>query len=166
MDELQFRMATLQDLPAIASILNQAILQGGQTAYTAPVDVADRELWLAKHSADQWPAFVVEKAGHIVGWCCFSPHRAGRSSLASLAEVTYYLDANWQGQGIGTATLEFLITEGAKRKFRNLFAILMDTNAASIHLLKKKGFQQWGHLPEVAEVDGRICGQVIYGRKV
>ncbi len=48
----------------------------------------------------------------------------------------------------------------------NLFAILLDTNTASIALLKKYGFKQWGHLPDIAEFPDRICGQFIFGRPV
>ena len=88
---LQFRLATSEDLPVVRDILNQAIRAGGKAAYTEEVDLADRVAWLAKHPADSWPVYVVLKEGGIVGWCCFSPYRPERKSLAGLAEITYYL---------------------------------------------------------------------------
>tara|TARA_R110001583_G_scaffold16041_11_gene65220 strand:+ start:499 stop:690 length:192 start_codon:yes stop_codon:yes gene_type:complete len=50
--------------------------------------------------------------------------------------------------------------------FKNLFAILLAPNIASIKLLEKFDFQLWGQLLDVAEIDGEVCSQGIYGRKV
>lgn len=161
-----FRLANTADLPAITDILNQSILSGGQNAYTEPVDLAERTTWLAKHPPAKWPVFMIEDNEKVMGWCCFSAYRPERKSLAGLVEITYYLDSLWQGRGLGSATVDFLIEEAQKRGFRHLFAVTMDTNTASIRLLEKKGFDRWAHLPEVAEINGQICGQVYYGRKL
>jgi phosphinothricin acetyltransferase len=45
-------------------------------------------------------------------------------------------------------------------------AILLAWNTGSLRLLEKFGFERWGYLPEVAEFDGKLCGQYYYGRKV
>jgi phosphinothricin acetyltransferase len=161
-----FRLATAEDLPAITDILNQSILTGGQNAYTEPVDLTERTTWLAKHPPAKWPVFVIEDNQAVVGWCCFSAYRPERKSLAGLVEITYYLDNKYQGRGLGSATVDFLIEEASRRGFRHLFAVTMDTNTASIRLLEKKGFDRWAHLPEVAEINGQVCGQVYYGRRV
>ncbi len=34
----------------------------------------------------------------------------------------------------------------------------------ALSLLEKMGFEKWGHLPNVAEINGEICGQFIYGK--
>lgn len=161
-----FRLANTADLPAITAILNQSIQTKVQNAYTEPVDLAERTSWLAKHPPTKWPVFVIENNDAIVGWCCFSAYRPERKSLAGLVEITYYLDHHWHGRGLGSATVDFLLEEGHRRGFRHLFAVTMDTNTASIRLLEKKGFDRWAHLPEIAEINGQICGQVYYGRKV
>lgn len=161
-----FRLATAEDLPAITDILNQSIQTGVQNAYTEPVDLAERTAWLAKHPPEKWPVFVMEDQQTVVGWCCFSAYRPERKSLAGLVEITYYLDKSAQGRGLGSAAVDFLQEEARRRGFRHLFAVTMDTNIASIRLLEKKGFDRWAHLPEVAEINGQVCGQVYYGRKV
>ena len=161
-----FRIAAAEDLPAITEILNQSIQTGVQNAYTEPVDLAERRAWMEKHPPEKWPVFVIEDNGSTVGWCCFSAYRPERKSLAGLVEITYYLDNHSQGRGLGSATVDFLIDEARRRGFRHLFAVTMDTNIASIRLLEKKGFDRWAHLPEVAEINGQVCGQVYYGRKL
>ena len=59
-----------------------------------------------------------------------------------------------------------LLEEARRRGYRHLFAVTMDTNIPSIRLLEKKGFDRWAHLPEVAIIQGQVCGQVYYGRWV
>ncbi|PSR11988.1 MAG: N-acetyltransferase [Bacteroidetes bacterium] len=159
-----FRLATANDLPAIVDILNQAIRAGGKAAYTEEIDLAERTAWLGQHPADRWPVYVVKQEDEIAGWCCFSPYRPARKALATLAEITYYLHPRWQGQGLGGQIVDFLVQQGPTLGYRNLFAVIMDTNEASYRLLEKKGFQRWGHLPEVAILNGQVCGQVYYGR--
>lgn len=163
---LQFRLAGSGDIPAITRILNQSISVGGQNAFTESVDEEDRHRWLDRHPADRWPVFMIESAGQVSGWCSFSPYRPERKSLSGLIEISYYLDRAFHGQGIGGATIDFMIAEAERRSYRHLFAVTMDTNTASIRLLEKKGFDCWARLPEVAILHGQICGQVYYGRRV
>ncbi|MCG8308640.1 MAG: hypothetical protein MI975_14705, partial [Cytophagales bacterium] len=49
---------------------------------------------------------------------------------------------------------------------RTLLAILLDINDRSAGLLRKFGFEQWGHFPDVIELKDRTCGQLIYGLKL
>ncbi|MDJ0928378.1 MAG: hypothetical protein QNJ73_12105 [Gammaproteobacteria bacterium] len=49
---------------------------------------------------------------------------------------------------------------------KTLFAILLDINADSFRILEKFGFRQWGHMPNVADFDGRECGHLYYGLRV
>ncbi|MEL7424262.1 MAG: N-acetyltransferase family protein [Bacteroidota bacterium] len=163
---LHFRLAVESDIPAITRILNQSIQAGGQNAFTETVTEADRTNWLHHHPADRWPVFMIESADEVVGWCSFSPYRPERKSLAGLIEISYYLDRTAHGQGIGSATIDFMLEEAQRRGYRHLFAVTMDTNIPSIRLLEKKGFDHWAHLPEVAVLNGQVCGQVYLGKAV
>ncbi|MEL7252055.1 MAG: N-acetyltransferase family protein [Bacteroidota bacterium] len=163
---LHFRLAVDSDIPAITRILNQSIQTGGQNAFTETVTEADRANWLSHHPADRWPVFMIESAAKVVGWCSFSPYRPERKSLSGLIEISYYLDKAAQGQGIGSATIDFMLEEAQRLDYRHLFAVTMDTNIPSIRLLEKKGFAHWAHLPEVAVLNGKVCGQVYLGRAV
>jgi phosphinothricin acetyltransferase len=41
---------------------------------------------------------------------------------------------------------------------------VLEGNQASLNLLEKMGFEQWGYLPRVADFDGREVGHLYYGR--
>ena len=43
-------------------------------------------------------------------------------------------------------------------------AILLDCNSASIALLKKYGFSEWGRLPEIACLSGCYFDHLYYGK--
>jgi phosphinothricin acetyltransferase len=161
----RLRLATTADLPAITLIYNQAIRRGGQTAALQAVDEAERAAWLSRHDA-RYPVFVLEHQDEIIGWLSFSPHRPGRSALRYTAEISYYLHQDWQGRRLGDELIRQAIRTGRALGFKSLFAILLDTNQASVRLLEKHGFARWGHLPNIADLDGQECGQYYYGRRI
>jgi phosphinothricin acetyltransferase len=51
-------------------------------------------------------------------------------------------------------------------QIKTLFAILIDTNQASIRLMEKYGFEKWGYMPRVAEFDGVEAGHFYYGLRI
>ncbi len=51
-------------------------------------------------------------------------------------------------------------------EIKTLFAILLDDNDASVKLLERFGFERWGHMPAVANFDGREVGHLYYGLRL
>jgi len=157
------RKASVVDLPKLTTIYNQAI-QARQTADTLPLTVADRQSWFESHQETNFPLFVVEKKGIVCGYATLSKYRGGRPALRYAVEVSYYLDPVYQRQGLGTMLLKHALETSEKLGFKHAVAILLDTNAPSIGLLEKFDFVKWGHLPEIGEIDGKICGHLYYGK--
>lgn len=166
MNKITIRVATEKDWQDIVRIYNQAIEDRFCTAETEPISVDSRREWLLQHDGENYPIFVAEKGGVILGWCSLSPWRPGRKALRAAAEISYYIDRGYRGQGVGSQLMAHAVVEAGNFGFRNLFAILLDVNTSSIKLLELHGFIKWGHLPEIADIDGTICGHFIYGRKV
>jgi L-amino acid N-acyltransferase YncA len=160
------RMASPADLPHIVEIYNQAIESHTATADTVPFTVEQRGEWFASHNPEQYPIYVYEQVdGEVIGWLSVSPYR-GRPALARTAEISYYVDYAHHGQGIGSALMTHALQDAGRIGKKIYLAILLEWNTGSIRLLEKFGFEKWGHLPEVAELDGRLCGQFYYGRTV
>lgn len=163
---LNIRVALKSDWQSIIDIYNQAVLEIGKTADTEPQTLEGRKCWLDEHLETKYPILLAETNSKIVGWCSLSPHRPGRKALERTAEISYYIDRDFRKKGIGITLIQASIEHAKDSEIKNLFAILLDINTPSINLLEKMEFEKWGHLPNVAEINGQICGQYIYGKHI
>jgi len=163
---MNIRTAKVEDLEAIVDIYNQAITAGQKTADTKQVAIDDQEQWFEGHIAKRHPIFVAEDSNIIVGYLSISAYRPGRQALRFTAEVSYYIHFEHHRKGVASNLLQHAIVMCPALQIKTLFAILMDSNQASIGLLEKHGFQKWGHMPKVAEVDGVEVGHLYYGLRI
>jgi len=162
---MNIRIAVEADLQAIFDIYNQAIAEGGRTGDTTPVTLADRTAWFREHNTKH-PIYVAEIENTVVGYLSLSPYRPGRMALRFTAEVSYYIHYAHHRQGIASKLLTYALKQSSSLQFKSLLAIIMESNAASIQLLGKHGFEKWGYLPRVADFAGVEVSQVIYGKRV
>ena len=160
------RLACQEDLPAIVEIYNQAIQTRQSTGDLEPVQVEDRMAWFREHLPGKYPIYVAEEEGDVVGWCSLSAYRPGRAAFRFTAEISYYIASSHHRRGIGTALVEHAVAACPSLRIKHLFAIVLEGNAASLRLLEKLGFTQWGYLPRVADFDGREVGHLYFGRHV
>ncbi len=160
------RKAKEADLIFINEIYNQSVDSQISTADMYPSDMDGRREWFESHDKDKYPVYVAEKGDVLIGWVSLSAYRPGREALRFTAEVSYYVHQDYQKKGIGSGMLEFILGKAPDYNIKNVFAILLDTNIGSIKLLEKFKFQKWGHLPDIADFNGRECGQFYYGVRV
>ena len=135
------RPATYDDLEFINEIYNLAIQSGISTADTEAITMKERKRWFKKHKPDQYPVFVAEQDGRVVGWISISAYRPGRKALRFTKEVSYYIHPEYQQKGMGSALMEFIIKNASQYDAKILLAMLLQQNTASIKLLKKYGFK-------------------------
>jgi phosphinothricin acetyltransferase len=95
-----------------------------------------------------------------------SAYRPGRAAFRFTAETSYYIGLAYHRQGIGTALIGHTLAACPVLPIRHLFAIVLENNEASLKLLRKMGFEQWGYLPRVADFDGKEVGHLYYGRHI
>jgi L-amino acid N-acyltransferase YncA len=157
------RELNANDLAAVNEIYNQAVASKFSTAHTEPLSMEERMDWFREHDPDQYPVYIREENGMVAGWISFSPYRKGRQALRSTAEISCYVHRDYHRQGIGSTLLEYAIERAPGLKFKSLIAILLEPNIASIGLLKKFGFEKWGDMPALAEIDGGEYNHQYYG---
>jgi L-amino acid N-acyltransferase YncA len=160
------RIASEDDLPAIVDIYNQAIALRSVTADLTPVSVESRKIWLREHTPVKYPVFVAENKSVVTGWCSLSPYRPGRLALRHTAEISFFIHEDFRKKGVGTSLVAHTIRHCPHLEIKTIFAIVLDINTASVGFLNKFGFEQWGHMPNVADFDGRECGHLYYGLRV
>ena len=159
----RIRIAQPLDLESIVNIYNFAVRSKFETADTTELQWPNRISWFKSHNPESYPIFIYKEEGVLAGWISISPYRPGRQALRFTVEISYYVHPDFKRKGIGSKLIIHAIEEARKRKYKSVFAIILDRNEASIQLLLKHGFSQWGHLPNIADFDGEECGQVYYG---
>jgi phosphinothricin acetyltransferase len=97
-----------------------------------------------------------------LGFQCFY----GRIAYQKTAELSIYIHLDYQKQGIGKKLLEKAIHESSILGLKVLLGFIFAHNKASLKLFANYGFQEWGYLPEVAELGGVERDLVIMGRKI
>lgn len=160
------RLAQPGDLPAIVEIYNQSIPSKQSTGDTQRLRVAERIAWFREHLPEEHPIFVADVDGNVAGWCSLSAYRPGRAALRFTSEISYYISYAYHRRGIATALVEHALAACSTLQIRHVFAIVLEGNQASLRLLQKMGFAQWGYLPRVADFDGKEVGHFYYGRHV
>jgi L-amino acid N-acyltransferase YncA len=158
------RPAVHADLPMIVEILNQVIQTRATIAILEETTVDARREWFESHLDARFPLLVATHGKRVVGWSSLSAYRPGREALSRTVEVGYGVEASMRGQGVGTAMLTEILRLAREAGHRVVIAILLDTNSRSRNLLEKCGFERWGHLPQVADMDGLLVGHDYYGR--
>lgn len=163
MGSIVIRHAKAEDLPFIVSVYNQAVAVGFQTADTEPWKPEDKLAWFEEYQHPGYPIFVAVKNETVTGFAVISAYRPGRGALRFTKEISYYLDNSHLREGIGEKLIRHAIHNTPAYGAKTLIAIVLDANKPSISLLQKTGFVQWGHLPNIAEFNGGMCGHFYFG---
>jgi phosphinothricin acetyltransferase len=160
------RDATAADLPRIVEIYNAAIPSRRATADLFPVTVEARREWFARHDPASRPLWVALVDGEIVAWIGLSSFYHDRPAYQATAEASMYIAPGHQGQGLGRDLLQRMIDACPRLGITTLLGMYFDHNDASHRLCAGLGFEQCGHLTEIAELDGVKRGLVIVARRI
>jgi phosphinothricin acetyltransferase len=167
--ELKIREAELDDLEAIVEIYNAAIPDRMATADLAPVTVFRQRSWFFSHNSETHPIWVMEKIEgeniQIIGWISLQPFY-GRLAYAKTAEVSIYIDPANQRQGLGKILLLHVIQISPSLGISTLLGFIFGHNQPSLMLFNGLGFDQWGFLPKIAELDRVERDLAILGLRV
>jgi phosphinothricin acetyltransferase len=165
MDLDGLRDATPDDLPEVVAIYNATVAGRTATADTEPVSVASRRAWFDEHGPERRPLWVLPDEQGICAWVSFSDFY-GRPAYGATAEVSIYLADRAQGRRLGSALLDEAIRRAPGLGLTTLLGFVFSHNVASLRMLDRAGFARWGHLPDVAVLDGRPVSVDIVGLRV
>ncbi len=155
---MHIRRATSSDVPAIARIYNDAVLNTIATFDTEPKSAEERREWLAAHGPSR-PVFVAvegeaAEGSEVIGWASASDW-SDRPAYAPTAEVVVYVDEEHRGEGVGTALLTELVQAARAAGIHALVAQIVEGNEVSVRLHGREGFSPVGLLKEVGCKFGR-----------
>ena len=161
---MTIRHATAADLPAIVEIYNASIPARLATADTEPVTVEQRREWFAGFSPGARPIWVYD-AGAVAGWLSLRSFY-GRPAYHATVEVAVYVAPAFRRSGIARQLLEHALREAPALGIRTLLAFVFAHNQPSVTLFERYGFERWGSLPRVAELDGIERDLLILGLRL
>ena len=149
MHSLIIRDAITTDMPAILSIYSHEVLHGLATFEETEPDAEEMSLRWGAIVDHGFPYLVAESEDTIVGYSYATTYRP-RPAYRHSVENSVYVDRNHRGNGVGRALLESLIERCEKTGFRQMVAIIGDSqNTGSIALHESQGFREVGMLRSV-----------------
>ena len=152
---LSVRDANEADMTAVQSIYAHHVLHGLATFEETPPTVEDMLARRRLVIAAGLPYLVAEQDGAVVGYCYAAAHHP-RSAYRYTIEDSVYVAHGFRGRGVGAALLQELIARCEQGPWRQMLAVIGDSdNAASIALHRRMGFTPGGAFRSVGFKLGR-----------
>ena len=149
---LILRDAVEADLSAIIAIYNATVPTRMVTAELEPTTVEARLPWFRDHSPDEYPFWVAESDGRVIGWLNFKKFLP-RCAYRGTAEISVYVDEKSRRHGVGQRLLEEAIARAPALGITALVGLIFGHNEPSLKLFDRLGFERWGFFPAVAQLD-------------
>src|SRR5438067_1215312 len=157
------RDAIESDLPAIVEIYNATVPTRMVTAELEPTTVEARLPWFREHSPEQYPFWVAESEGRVIGWLDFKKFLP-RSAYRGTAEISVYVDEEFRRRRVAQRLLEHAIGRAPSLGTTALIGLVFGHNEPSLKLFDRFGFERWAFLPGVAQLDGMERDLIVMGR--
>ncbi|MGJ3253775.1 MAG: N-acetyltransferase family protein [Elainellaceae cyanobacterium] len=149
---LHIRAATVDDLPSILEIYNDAIRNTTAVYGYNPVTLANRLEWFQAKQQHNYPVLVAETDSetnaHVIGFSSYGAFRDWDAYLHTV-ENSVYVHPHHRGQGVGKQLLSPLIEQANAQNMHAIVAGIDAMNQASIRLHQSFGFVQVAHFKEV-----------------
>lgn len=163
MENITFEQLSDNHAEKVMKIYNYYI-QNSFAAYlesVLPVPFFQRFLELTKG----YPAYAILCNGEVVGFCFIRAYNP-LPAFNQTAEITYFIDSEYVGRGIGALALNRLEDDAVKMGISTLLASITSRNEQSLAFHKKHGFVEYGLFPEIGRKFNQSFGIVWMGKKL
>ncbi len=164
LDSLVIRAATVNDFDAISAIYEHHVLLGTGSFEIKPPSKKEMLQRYEQVLAFGGVYLVAELDDTVVGYA-YATSFNQRAAYFNTVTDSIYVHPQAQGNGIGKALLTQLIKECEENGFRQIIAVIGDSNnLASQNLHKTCGFSKVGVLPAVGYKFGRWLDSILMQR--
>jgi phosphinothricin acetyltransferase len=147
---------------AILNIFNEAILTSTALYDYQPRPLASMEAWFAAKDKGNFPVVGIEdEGGELLAFGSFGTFRAWPAYKYSV-EHSVYVHKDHRGKGLGLKVMQALIAAARQRDVHAMLGGIDASNAGSIALHERLGFQHVGTLPQVGFKFGRWLDLAFY----
>lgn len=151
---IELRDATVEDLPGIMEIYNDAVLNTTAIWNEIVVDLANRKEWFKARMDRSFPVIVAIREGEVAGYASYGDWRAF-DGYRHTREHSIYVHKDARGLGLGKQLMQALINHAASNDVHVLIGAIESENVASIRLHEAMGFRIAGRFSEVGTKFGR-----------
>ena len=149
----KIRLAEGADAEAIRAIRNDVIEHSTAMWTNEQLSPGDARAWLAENLARR-SAYVAEADGQVIGYANWAPWRP-KDGYRHTVEDSVYLAEGHQGRGLGRDLLTTLIAGAGESGAHVMMASIEASNARSVALHERLGFELVGTAREVGTKFGR-----------
>ncbi len=161
---ISVRPALPADIPAIAVIYAHAVRHGTASFELDPPDETEMARRMAALRDADYPYLVAQEDGVVLGYAYAGPYRP-RPAYRNTVENSIYVSPDARRRGVARALLDALIAECESMGFRQMIAVIGDSqSAASRGLHESLGFRLVGIAEAVGFKHGRWLDQVLMQR--
>jgi len=163
--QIRFEKMAEGDREAVIDLFNYYI-ENSFAAYPekkVPYGLFDQFLALT----EGYPAFTVrdeESADRVVGFAFLRPYHP-LSEFQRAAEITYFIEPGYTGQGIGSRILERITGEAKRKGVDTILANVSSLNESSLRFHERHGFAECGRFRRVAKKKGQDL-DVVWMQKI
>jgi phosphinothricin acetyltransferase len=146
---MKLRPATTADIPAITAIYSHAVRHGTASFELEPPTEPEMTRRMQAVLDGKFPYLAADIDGKLAGYAYASLYRT-RPAYRFTVENSVYVAADMHRRGVGKALLQRLIDECTARGYRQMIAVIGDSDqAASIGVHKACGFEPAGNLKSI-----------------
>ncbi len=152
------------DWPSVSLIYSLGIATGCATFQQTVPDYDD---WAVSHPERGRYVLVDSRDDEsILGWIALSPV-SSRAVYAGVMELSVYVHPDYQGLGIGTQLLHYILSHATELGIWTLQSTIIRENDASLRLHQQCGFRQVGYRERVAQdVHGIWRDTIIFEKRL
>jgi phosphinothricin acetyltransferase len=151
---ITIRAAREGDVPAISDIYNHIILNTTAVYQYEAQSLEMRMAWYVSKLKDDYPVFVADDGGRVVGFSSYGPFRAW-AAYKYTVENSIYVAADQRGKGIAKLLMQPLIDTARRQNYHAIIAGIDASNDASVGLHRSFGFEEVAHFRQVGYKFGR-----------
>lgn len=160
---MRIRFAKEQNAAALLEIYKQYI----ETTVTFEYELPSKEEFQRRirEYSKEYPYFICTENGRCVGYVY--AHRAQeRAAFQWNAELSIYLDKNYQAKGVGKVLYEMMFEILAKQGVKTLYGLVTTPNPKSVKLHEKTGFQLAGTYHNTGYKANQWCDLLLYEKQI
>lgn len=149
---VEFENLTLEHVPAITGIYNYYV----ENSYAAYIDKKVHDIFFCNllKTANGYPTYAIKIDEKVVGFCLLKAHHSS-PVFNETAEITYFIDKDYTGKGIGKTILDKVVEDAKEKGIRNILASISSPNDHSLKFHQKNGFIECGRFPGIGKKFGK-----------